>query len=414
MIVRRLKLPRPHAAQRHVLDTRKRFNVLCMGRQWGKTTISIECVVRATLTGKPVAWFSPTYRSLSDAWRQILATLDPISTRKNDSERRLELIGGGSLECWSLDNSDAGRGRAYAALVVDEAAMVKDLETAWEQSMRPMLSAYQGEAWFLSTPKGTANYFHSLYQRGKSEPDWASWQMPTETNPFIAASEIAAAKADLTDLAFAQEYLAQFVSWAGAVFRRITDAVGEITAEPAAMIGVDWGRTGDSTVFTALSARGHVVAMERFRGVEYALQRQRLAEFWRRTGGQCWIVAEQNSMGGPVVEQLQRDGLPVVGFSTTSASKAAIIERLALAFERGTITIPNDPVLIGELQAFEGSRSPSGLMRYGAPAGVHDDCVMSLAIGWAALQEPRERQQYWDANAGGVSDQYVPYQISSI
>ena len=410
----RLYLPRPHAAQYRVLQESKRFNVLCCGRRWGKTTIASDRLIRPALAGKSVAWFAPSYKLLSEVWRTIYSSLTEVTARKNESERWVALATGGKIDCWSLDDPDAGRGRAYSRVVIDEAAMVSDLERAWEQSVRPMLSDHRGSAWIISTPKGTANYFHALFQRGKSEVDWASWQMPTSTNPYIAADEIASAKLDITDLAFAQEYMAQFVSWAGAVFRRITDAVGEILPEPAAMIGVDWGRTGDSTVFTALSARGHLVAMDRFRGVEYSLQRQRLAEFWKRTGAQCWIVAEENSMGGPVVEQLQRDGLPVVGFSTTSASKAAIIERLALAFERGTITIPDDPVLIGELQAFEGSRSPSGLMRYGAPAGVHDDCVMSLAIGWAALQEPRERQQYWDAHSATVSDQYVPYQISSI
>ena len=62
----------------------------------------------------------------------------------------------------------------------------------------------------------------------------------------------------MTDLAFAQEYEAQFVTWTGAVFRRIAEALmplGSITA-PCAMVGVDWGRTNDSTVFTALSQQG--------------------------------------------------------------------------------------------------------------------------------------------------------------
>ena len=90
-------------------------------------------------------------------------------------------------------------------------------------------------------------------------------------------------------------------------------------------------------------------------------------------------------MGGPVIEQLRRGGLPVTAFTTTNASKAAAIEALALAFERGTITIPNDPALLGELQAFEAKLLPSGMTRYAAPEGLHDDCVMSLALTWQGL-----------------------------
>ena len=410
----RLKLPRPHPAQSEVLANRARFNALCCGRRWGKTTIAMEVIVRLLLAGKPAAWFAPTYRLLKDAWAQIKQTLESVTTRSLEAER-LEVIGGGVLECWSLDKPDAGRGRAYAGIVVDEAAIVPNFEQAWEQSIRAQLSDYRGEAWFLSTPKGTASYFHKLYQRGQArEPNWASWQMPTATNPFVSETEIADAKIDLTDLAFAQEYLAQFVTWAGAVFRRIQDAVQPIFQEPAGMIGVDWGRTGDYTVFMAISNAGHVVAMDRFRGIEYSLQRQRLAAFWERCGKRCWIVAEANSMGGPVVEQLQADRLPVVGFLTTSPSKAAIVQGLALAFERGTIRIPNDPVLIGELQAFEGTRTPSGVMRYSAPSGLHDDTVMALAIAWAALTGERTERRFLDPHSGQAVSAPREYRISPI
>ncbi len=72
-------------------------------------------------------------------------------------------------------------------------------------------------------------------------------------------------------------------------------------------------------------------------------------------------------------------------FTTTNASKGAAIEGLALAFERGDIKIPNDPALVGELQAYEMERLPSGLLRYGAPDGMHDDMVMSLALAWQAV-----------------------------
>jgi len=363
-----------------------------------------------------VAWFAPIYKDIAPIWREILRFLDPVIVTRNVSEHWCQLIGGGTIDCWSLDTPGAGRGRAYARIVIDEAAKVANLQSQWEESVRPMLTDYAGGAWIISTPKGVASYFYSLWQKGQdpSQTEWASWQMPSERNPHLPPGEVDSAKRDLTDLAFAQEYLAQWVMWAGSVFRRITDAVRPITLEPAAMIGVDWGRTGDYTVFTAVSARGAVVDMERFRGIEYALQRARLAAFWQRCGSRAHIIAERNAMGAPVVEQLQRDGLPVFGFNTTSATKAAIIQELALAFERGSVTIPNDPVLIGELQAFEGKLLPSGLIRYAAPAGLHDDCVMSLAMAWAGLLMPQERRLFIDPNTGGRSETPPQYEISPI
>jgi hypothetical protein len=94
------------------------------------------------------------------------------------------------------------------------------------------------------------------------------------------------------------------------------------------------------------------------------------------------ILAEANSMGLPLIENLQSIGLPVVGFTTTNATKAAIIDGLVLAFEGEKIRILPDVDLIEELQAFEAERLPSGLMRYAAPGGLHDDAVISLALAW--------------------------------
>ena len=383
-----LTLPRPHSAQQRVIDEAKRFNAVCCGRRWGKTELGMDRLIQPALHGKPVGWFAPNYKLAAPVWRELQNRLHPITRDISQQERRLELQGGGTVEIWSLDSPDAGRGRAYAAVVADESALIPNLESAWQESIRPMLTDFRGSAWFLSTPKGIANYFCTLYQRGQdpNRTDWASWQQPTSSNPYIDGAEIEAARADLSELAFAQEYLAQFVTWSGAVFRNIMAAVAEPPeGVQAVIIGVDWGRVNDYTVFVALSSRGQVLAIDRFRGIEYSLQRGRLKAFRDNLGGNAWIVAESNSMGGPVIEQLQRDGLPVVPFTTTNASKSAIIETLALAFERGQIQIPNDPALLGELQAFEARPLPSGLMRYSAPEGLKDDIVMALAIAWAGL-----------------------------
>ena len=375
----------------------------------------MDRIVHPALEGCPCAWFSPTYKQLAPVWRELQNRLAPVQATVSQMEHRLGLIGGGSIEMWSLDSPDAGRGRAYARVVIDEAALVANLREAWEQSIRPMLTDFRGDAWFLSTPKGIASYFHDLYSRGSDplDAEWASWQMPSSSNPFIPAGEIDSARGDMTDLAFSQEYLAQFVSWEGSVFRRITDARWDMPpdAHTGAIIGVDWGRTQDFTVFIAIDVDGRVVGMDRFRGIEYTIQRGRLRAFWDRVCGSrrnVPILAEVNSMGGPVVEQLMRDGLPMVPFVTTNASKAAIIDMLALAFERGRIRIPDDPVLVGELQAFEGKPLPSGMTRYSAPAGMHDDCVMALAIAWSGYIQASERAPvaYLDVNSGRLVAEY--------
>jgi len=129
-----------------------------------------------------------------------------------------------------------------------------------------------------------------------------------------------------------------------------------------------------------------MVDMDRSNRVDYTLQRGRLQALYDR-----WrpskIIAESNSIGEPIVEELLRAGLPVSAFNTTNASKAAIIEGLALAFEQGTISILSDPILLGELQAFAAEPLPGGMLRYAAPGSGHDDTVMALALAWSVLRE---------------------------
>lgn len=195
--------------------------MIAAGRRIGKTALGIELAEREALKGLPVGWFSPTYKFLSEAWRDIKYSLAPVTRAKSETEHRLELIDGGVLECWSLDDTDAGRGRKYARIVIDEAAMVRNLEEAWEESVRPTLTDLEGDAWFMSTPKGF-NYFHTLFERGQDPayPQYASWQLPSSANPFLPASEIEAARAELPERVFRQEYEASFVDDASMIFDR--------------------------------------------------------------------------------------------------------------------------------------------------------------------------------------------------
>jgi hypothetical protein len=126
-----------------------------------------------------------------------------------------------------------------------------------------------------------------------------------------------------------------------------------------------------------------MVEMDRSNRVDYTVQCGRLQALYERWHPKQ-ILAEENSVGQPVIEQLTRDGLRIQPFTTTNASKAQAVEALALAFERGDLRILNDVVLVSELAAYQAERLPSGLLRYSAPAGQHDDCVMALAIAWSA------------------------------
>jgi len=386
-----LRLTQLHEDQWRVVNNAARFNVLDCGRRWGKNVLAVDRATDAVIRGQPVGWFEPTYKTLSDVWREVVETLRPVTKRKLEQEHRIESMTGGVLEMWSLDNPDVARGRHYGEVIINEAAMVRNLGDIWNMIIRPMLADLRGGAWIFSTPKGR-NYFWQMFQYGqdKEQNDWHSWHYPTWSNPHIPKDEIKAMQNSMPERIYSQEIEAAFLDDAGGVFRRVIDAttaVEQTEAQPDReyLIGVDWGKHNDFTVLTVLDTQARaVVHLDRFNQIDYALQVSRLkalAEKFRPAS----ILAESNSMGEPIIEQLQREGLPVQPFQTTQSSKIAGIEALAMAFERGDIAILPDPTLIGELQAYEQERLPSGLMRYGAPEGMHDDMVMSLMIVWHGI-----------------------------
>lgn len=349
--------------------------------------LGTDLAVDPVLDGLPVAWFAPTYKMMLEVWNEMTRTLAPITERANAQDRRIDTITGGVFEMWTLDSQDAGRGRKYARAIVDEAAMVKNLMPAWNASIRPTLTDLKGDAWFLSTPKGR-NGFWQLYQLGVDphEPEWACWRMPTVTNPYIDPQEVEAAKRMLPERIYQQEYEAAFIEDSGGVFRRIMEAARGAAQEHGEgyyIYGIDWARYQDFTVFAVMDPNTkRMVAMDRFNQIDYGLQVARLKALTKRFPPSA-IIAEENSIGGPIIERLQRDeALPVQAFKTTNATKAAIIEGLAVAFEQGEIEIIDDPILTGELMAYDQERLPSGLIRYSAPEGQHDDCVVALALAW--------------------------------
>jgi phage FluMu gp28-like protein len=357
--------------------------------------------VEAALKRGTYIWGAPTFDQVRISFRETQRAAAGVANF-NLSRMTVEFPNGGEIIFRSLDNPDNARGYTADGVVIDECGVVKP--EAWHEVLRPMLIDTNGWAWMIGTPKGR-NWFFNEFQKAQSgdHPDYAAWQVPTLgvairdgvlvrqphplENPDVPFSEIEQLFKTLSERVFEQEILAQFVDLSGGVFRRILEAA---TAQPQDgaivghdyIIGVDWGKSADFTVLTVIdTTTNEVCYLDRFNQIDYAIQTQRLTALCERFSPSN-VIVERNSIGEPLIEQLYRAGLPVQPFQTTNATKATAIDALALAFERGDLRIINDAVLIAELQAYEMERLPSGLMRYNAPSGMHDDCVMSLALAY--------------------------------
>lgn len=203
-------LQTPHPAQQFILDNAKRFNHLRCGRRLGKTSL-IEELSSISLDGSRVGIWFPTYKDLSEVWKEIKKTYNPIISRKDEQLKQIELITSGLIDFWSMEEPDSGQGRKYHRAIIDEAAKAAKLYQAWENTIRPTLTDYRGDAFILSRPKGKNNGFYLLEEKHRQFENWAFFHFTTYDNPHIDTAEIEEAKLQLDDINFRQEYLAEYV-----------------------------------------------------------------------------------------------------------------------------------------------------------------------------------------------------------
>lgn len=195
-----------HPGQLRVVKNAKRFNVLRMGRRWGKTTLAKDLLSEAIQHPHPSAYYAPSYKDLYDFYENIKATFHPLIKSKSDTVKQLIMVNGAVLDFWSLDNPDSSRGRYYKRVIIDEARKVGKLREAWEHTIRPLLTDLRGDCWFLSTGKGTTHYFHELCQKAITSEDWAYFTEPSWNNPFLSIDEIEQARRQLDPMTFEEEY----------------------------------------------------------------------------------------------------------------------------------------------------------------------------------------------------------------
>lgn len=340
-----------------------------------------------TLIPRVHAWIvGPNYPLLREPWR-VLQRVIPQSlvVSVNETRMAIELVGDILIEFKSAERPETLVGSGLDVLCLLEAALIP--EEAWTTSLRPRLSSYGRWGLLIAsgTPKGR-NWFHRLFQAGQDPEHTDIWSMRAASwdSPLVAPEEIESMRDTMPARAFDQEVAGNFISDEGAVFRGVRacilpprDARGVVT------VGIDWGQRRDRTALCAVDETGHVVAFEAFRRIPWSQILDRVVSFIGATGARR-VVPEQNSIGDPLIEQLEERlagrGISVEPFLTTATSKRQAIERLALAIEQRQCSFPDIPQLVNELELYEYSTSGSGSVRFSAPSGQHDDAVMAFAF----------------------------------
>ena len=373
-----------HDAQLEVFNSLRRFNVLQIGRRWGKTKLEEFMVIDASARGKRVAWFAPSYKYLAEPVRDIEHALRPLTIRHDRTERRIELRSGGTIDFWTLENQNAGRGRYYDFIAIDEAGFVSNLQSIWQAAIRPTLADRKGGAVIAGTPKGTGD-FHRLFLEAESDTsgEWAAFRRGTASNPFLDRQEVEAMRASLPKAVADQELEGIPAEDGGNPFglNAIRACISPMTNAAPECWGVDLAKSHDWTVAVGLDANGSVCRLERWQA-PWNVTREKLA----RMIGHLPAQIDSSGVGDPIVEDLRKVCRRVEGFRFTAQTKQQLMEGLQIAISTGEIRFP-DGWLRNELESF-GFRYSGRHIAYEATVG-HDDGVCALALAVLARRGRR-------------------------
>jgi hypothetical protein len=238
-----LSLGRLHSGQAAAYWALKssRFKALRCGRRFGKTDFAKIWISQALAQGGECAWFAPQHMTWAEVYSELADTLRPILDASSKGSAVMRMKTGGRLDFWTMENVIAGRGRRYQRVVIDEAAFAKDGDNKvdgsameiWEKSIKPTLYDYGGEALVCSNSAGKNldNFFYNIC----TDPQYGfrEYHATTMDNPMLPKLLVGETlKAweerrqkfiddlikDNDPLVYQQEYLAEFVDWAGVAF----------------------------------------------------------------------------------------------------------------------------------------------------------------------------------------------------
>lgn len=407
-----------HSSQSLVRRSGARFKVLLCGRRWRKTGLMWMELYRRAMERVGIYWWvAPRYKELAGV-RQVIKETTPdvcfkkiteVSMAGNVVLRYCMLPNGSEVFFHSADTEDSMRGIGLCGLVIDEADLIE--RSRWDNELRPSLADKIGWAMFGGTPKGHRMLYEFLL-RGRKHPevvgwvdewpDWESWNFSSYDNPFLDRREIDDMKKSLPDMVFRQEIMAECLDDVGQVFRNIQGSVdkslalGRRDGERYA-IGEDLAKTEDFQVHVALDYDGNLRGIERFHELDWGLQKKRMTSFGR-VFNESRILIDSTGLGDPIYDELRREYPFLDGYKISGLGpKADLIENLSIMLDQGKIRFPdpdkcgtpNVRILLDELASFGYELGETGTLRYHAPEGLHDDCVIALALAaWQIGRSP--------------------------
>lgn len=390
--------PWTYEKQTEAIFCEERYGLIEASTKTGKTAGCIlwlyEEALRIGAPGRNFWWVAPVSAQALIAFRRMKRGLDPTTFTKNETEHTITLFNGAVIHFKTADNPDSLYGEDVWAAVIDEASRVK--ENSWH-AVRSTLTATRGRLRIIGNVKGRKNWFYMMCRRAEAGAANMHYSRLVAYDAveggILDAQEVEDAKIQLPEQVFNELYLAIPSDDGGNPF-----GLNHIQACTMPILGrgspVCWGwdlaKSVDYTVGIGLNEKGDVCRLVRFHKKPWPEVKRMII----KNSGSLPTLIDSTGVGDPILDDIQATGASnIQGFKFTAQSKQQLMEGLQVAIQQREIRFP-EGVIVAELSEFEYVYTRTGV-RYSAPEGFHDDCVMALALARKAFHEPKAWFTVW-------------------
>ena len=249
--------------------------IAILPRRAGKDIVAFNLAIRQCLKKVCVVFYIfPTYAqakkviwdSVTNDGKRFLDFIPPTLVESmNSQEMKIRFRNGSLMQLVGSDNFDSLMGSNPAACIFSEYALQDPRAYAL---IRPILTANDGWALFISTPRGKNNLYE-LYEIAKNSPDWFAYKLSVDDTRHIPYSAIEKERAEgvMSEDLIQQEYYCSFTQGVeGAYYAkyldrmRVNTQIGPVPWESAFKVHTAWDiGVRDSTTIIFFQTIGQTV-----------------------------------------------------------------------------------------------------------------------------------------------------------
>lgn len=393
-----------------------RFVVVFSARQIGKTELAVLTAIEEAMNGGDVWWIAPLNRFANAGYDKLVKYMQmpPFNQPyRSDSKvrmveeykqrRRFTFHNGekvGTIEVLSVEDPTSAVSATNTLVVFDEFG--RGHPDAWYEGAYSTLTVRRGRALLISNPRGK-NWAWNLWRMGDPElpeynPEYRSFTFSQFDNPDLDPLWVASQQQTMTRRQYEREVLGLCTDDGGEVFVGVRRAARVIPGtrqyDPTHVytggLDISGGRHDWHVLMVEDKTTREQVAMLRFSTQELSVMTRTLLDaqaIWNMER----IDGDETTIGIYPMREFQNAGLPIRPVNLNWVNKRALIEDYAAEIELDKIALLNDPVVVGEHEAYEAEETASGHVKYNSPKGGTDDSVIAGALAHRAATHEEAR-----------------------